>query len=92
MHVREDRVLREDAQEGKEETREGEQAGGKAEMGWVEELERRRRTDGKLLYLWAVLKGKAALCGPCFGGRREEVRAVETGDSEISRAIKAIRI
>ena len=67
LHGREDGVLRRDAQEGEEERRESEHAGGRAEKGWVEELG--RRTDAKLLYLRAVLRRrgkKAALRCPYF--------------------------
>lgn len=91
MRVREDRVLRRDAQEGKEETRK--QTGRRGSRdGMGGGTGEKNKWKASVPVGCAVLKGKAALCGPCFGGRREEVREVETGDSEISRAIKAIRI
>lgn len=90
MRVREDRVLRRDAQEGKEvrkrEEKVNRQEGEQRWEGW-------RNWRGEQMESFCTCrlclqeKGKAARCCPCFG-EVKKVREVETGNKEILRDIK----
>lgn len=87
MHVREDRALRRGAQEGEEVRRREERWDEQRWDGW-------RNWRGEWMEsfhtcgLCCAGEGESGTEWPLFWRGRDEVMEVETGDSEISRAVK----